>query len=147
MAITTIRTFQNYVYETDILAEGEEGAAVSGIVRALTTSVALEIGDFTNTPPSETENTYPNLIRLPGHKKRTGITARAVKLTSILGTAPLQSRIYRIVPIFDPAVFNASLGLLGSNPAITFEDSSNWTIAGMYNEIYGQALTALPSST
>jgi len=145
MAITSVKVFERYAYLTDILSGTDGETIVSGVVSCLIETVSLEIGAFTNTPPTITDATYPNLIRLPGHKKRSGITARHVVLSTLVGDSPLEFRVTRTVPIFDPAIFNGILGLLGSNPGITYQGESNWTISSIQNESYGKVFTSLPS--
>lgn len=144
MPISSVKVFERYAYLTDILSGTDGTTIVSGIVSCLIETVSLSIGEFTNTPPTITDATYPNLIRLPGHKKRTGITARYVVLSSLVGDSPLEFRVTRTVPIFDPAVFNGILGLLGSSPGITYQGVSGWTISSIQNESYGKVFTSLP---
>ena len=144
MAITSTLLYQNYQYQTDI--PGIDGTFITGLVRSLPNALGLTFSGVANSAATEGTQTYPGLIRGPGHKRRNGLTFRYVTLVNSLGGTGTTYRFYRDVPIFTQTLYLQILGSIGQTVDISYEGTSGWAVAGIHAETYGLFGTAFTSS-
>lgn len=132
--------FSNVLYESNLtIPDGT--APVAGPIRVNPQALLLTVSGVSNSAPEEVDQTTSIPIRVVGTKKY-GIIARHLVLARIVTSGTVSSRVYRRVPIFNPAFFVTALSTFSAE--ITYEGQSDWYLAGGEGERYH--LTHLPAS-
>lgn len=120
--------YKKFIYELDQKTSG--GDAQYGVLRGLAQITTASFGGTTNDQTAEEPTSYPTPVRLPGHKRRYGITARYVVIERTIGTGSTAFKIQRIIPILTKVLFETIVPGI----AISYQSQDDWVFVSRFAE-------------
>jgi hypothetical protein len=127
---TTI--FNLVPYESNISTTGAD-TNLGFLIRIQPTVLTLTINDVANAAPDAGLILQTGLYAYATNKPRSKrLCARAITISRIVGTAPLQFRLYRRVPVLTVGTF-ISLRL-DNPPTFSYQGQTDWTLVSVHKE-------------
>lgn len=125
--------FLESLYTSDLNVPEDAGTKVVAPIRISPNVITLSVNGDPNVPVSGASQNAFIPVRAGG-SRRYGIVARHLSLVRVAGTGADKYRVYRRVPILDPALFEVWVTLI--DPTVEYETFATWIIAGAENEKY-----------